>query len=144
MFSTLGAAFENMTKPCRGLGLWAVRLAMAGIFIFHGIGKFMMPEMAGMMGLSQPIWLLIGAAELAGGAGFVLGGFDSGATGKLITRLSGLAIIPVMLGAIAMVHWPQWGFMPSESHPAGGMEFQVLILAVSFYALVTGFSQNSE
>lgn len=103
----------------------------------------MMPAMAGMMGLSVPVWYVVGAAEIAGGAGFIVGGLLAGSNGTLITRLSGLAIIPVMLGAIFMVHWGQWGFMPSETHPAGGMEFQVLILAVAFYALVTGFAKNS-
>ena len=103
----------------------------------------MMPAMAGMMGLSVPVWLLVGAAEIAGGAGFIVGGLLSGSNGTLITRLSGLAIIPVMLGAIFMVHWGHWSFMASETHPAGGMEFQVLLLAVSFYALVTGFAQSS-
>lgn len=143
MTSGLEKTLESATAPCRGIALWPIRLTMAGIFIFHGVGKLMMPAMAAMMGLSEPIWYVVGLAEIAGGAGFVLGGILSGGTGTLITRLAGLAIIPVMLGAIFMVHWGQWGFMPSETHPAGGMEFQVLILAVSFYALVTGFAQNT-
>ena len=102
-------------------------------------GKFMMPEMAGMMGLSQPVWLLVGTAEMLGGAGFIVGGVLAKRLGSLITRLAGLAIIPVMLGAIAMVHWGQWDFAPSQTHPMGGMEFQVLILCVAIFALVTGF-----
>jgi putative oxidoreductase len=143
MTSGLEKAFENATAPCRSIALWPIRLTMAGIFLFHGPGRFMMPGMAEMMGLSVPVWYLVGAAEVAAGAGFVLGGILSGGTGALITRLSGLAIIPVMLGAIFMVHWGQWNFMASETHPAGGMEFQVLILAVAIYALITGFSSNT-
>ena len=143
MMSGLNKALENATAPCRSIALWPIRLTMAGIFIFHGVGKLMMPAMAAMMGLSEPIWYVVGLAEIAGGAGFLIGGALSGATGTLITRLAGLAIIPVMLGAIFMVHWGQWAFMPSETHPAGGMEFQVLILAVSIYALITGFSQST-
>ncbi len=34
--------------------------------------------------------------------------------------------------------WPQWSFVPSESHPMGGMEFQVLLLLTSLYFLVKG------
>jgi putative oxidoreductase len=143
MTSGLEKAFESATAPCRSFALWPIRLAMAGIFLFHGPGKFMMPGMAAMMGLSVPVWYLVGAAEIAGGAGFIAGGLLSGSIGTLITRLSGLAIIPVMLGAIIMVHWGQWGFMASDTHPTGGMEFQVLILAVAISALITGFSQNT-
>ncbi len=138
----LEKAFENATAPCLSLALWPIRLTMGGIFLFHGAGKFMMPAMAAMMGLSVTVWYVVGAAEIAGGAGFIVGGILAGSTGTLITRLSGLAIIPVMLGAIFMVHWGQWNFMPSETHPAGGMEFQTLVLAVAIAALITGFSQS--
>ncbi len=142
MTSSLEKAFEKATAPGRSLALWPIRLTMGGIFLFHGAFKFMMPAMAAMMGLSVPVWYVVGAAEIAGGAGFIVGGLLAGSTGTLITRLSGLAIIPVMLGAIYMMHWGQWNFMPSETHPAGGMEFQTLVLAVSIYALITGFSQS--
>ena len=50
-----------------------------------------------------------------------------------------LALIPVMLGAIAMVHRPRWSFVPTESHPMGGMEFQVvLLLLAAWFALGGG------
>ena len=142
MISGLATALENATAPCRSIALWPIRLTLGATFLIHGSGKLMMPAMAAMMGLSEPIWYVVGLAEVAGGAGFILGGILSGATGTLVTRLAGLAIIPVMLGAIFMVHWGQWSFMASETHPAGGMEYQVLILAVSIYALITGFAQN--
>ncbi len=144
MISSLDAAFENMTRPLYGVALWPLRLAMAGIFLYHGLGKFMMPEMAAMMGLSQPLWLLVGTAEVLGGTGFVVGGLLTGAAGAVITRLAGLAVIPVMLGAIVMVHWGQWNFVASETHPMGGMEFQVLILSVAIFALLTGFARVTQ
>ena len=37
-------------------------------------------------------------------------------------------IVPVMAGAIALVHWGKWSFVASESHPMGGMEFQVVLM----------------
>ena len=44
----------------------------------------------------------------------------------------------MLLGAIFMVHWPRWSFVANESHPMGGMEFQVLLLGVAlFLALVS-------
>ena len=59
MISSLEKAFENATAPCRSLALWPIRLTMAGIFLIHGAGKFMMPAMAAMMGLSVPVWYVV-------------------------------------------------------------------------------------
>jgi putative oxidoreductase len=114
---------------------WLLRAAFAGVFIFHGLGKLLdLSGFAGMMGLSIPIAVLVALAEVAGGFGIVIGAF----TKDFVTRLAGLAIIPVMLGAIFMVHWGQWSFMASDTHPAGGMEFQVVLLLIATYFLITG------
>lgn len=114
---------------------WLLRAALATVFIFHGVGKLLdLSGFAGMMGLSVPVGTLVALAEVAGGVGIIAGAF----TNDLITRLAGLAIAPVMLGAIFMVHWPRWSFAPSESHPMGGMEFQVVLLLIALYFVITG------
>ena len=114
---------------------WLLRLCLASVFIFHGSMKFMNLEgFAQMMGLSAPIAFLVAFAEVAGGIGIIVGGLSS----DLITRLAGLAIAPVMLGAIFMVHWGRWNFMPAEGFPAGGMEFQVVLLLIAAYFVVVG------
>ena len=56
---------------------------------------------------------------------------------QLVDRLTGIAAVPVLLGAIFLVHWPRWSFVASESHPFGGMEFQVLLLGVALLLLFT-------
>jgi len=116
---------------------WLLRVALASVFIFHGIGKFAGMGIAGfaeMMGLPYIVALLVGLAEVGGGFGIIIGGFTSG----LITRLSGLALIPVMLGAIFMVHWGQWSFVASETHPMGGAEFQVVLLLLAMFFVLRG------
>lgn len=116
---------------------WLLRIAFASVFIFHGIGKAIdLSGFSQMMSLNLPVAALVTFAELAGGIGIIAGAF----TNDLITRLAGLAIVPVMLGAILMVHWGQWSFMASDSHPAGGMEFQVVLLLIAVYFVVTGNS----
>ncbi len=81
---------------------WLLRIGLAGVFVFHGIGKAMaLGGFSQMMGLPIPVAALVTFAELAGGVGIIVGAF----TNDLITRLAGLAIAPVMLGAIFMVHW---------------------------------------
>jgi putative oxidoreductase len=46
--------------------------------------------------------------------------------------------IPVLLGAIWIVHWGRWNFVPSETHPMGGFEFQAILLLLSLYLVITG------
>ena len=120
---------------------WLLRATLASVFIIHGFGKVLdLTGFSQMMGLSLPVAALVAFAEVAGGIGIVVGAF----TRDIVTRLAGLAIIPVMLGAIVMVHWGRWSFMPSETHPAGGMEFQVVLLLIAAYFVVTGNSQAAE
>jgi putative oxidoreductase len=115
---------------------WLLRAALASVFLFHGVGKLLgLTGFANMMGL--PIWAaaLVAFAETAAGAGIILGPIVGSA---LITRLAGVAIIPVMVGAITMVHWGRWSFTPSDTHPMGGMEFQVVLLLIGLYFLIVG------
>ncbi len=114
---------------------WLLRIGLASVFIFHGIGKVMdVGGFSEMMGLATAVTALVTLAELAGGVGIIVGAF----TNDLITRLAGLAIVPVVLGAIFMVHWGRWNFTPAEGFPMGGMEFQVVLLLTAFYFLVMG------
>jgi putative oxidoreductase len=116
---------------------WLLRLPFAAVFLFHGAGKLVAPAMsADMLGLPVPLVLLVGLAEVLAGLGAVVGGLPRFAAADLVTRLAGLAAAPVLIGAIAMVHWPRWSFTPSASHPMGGMEFQVVLLGIAAYFVV--------
>ena len=115
---------------------WLLRAALASVFLFHGIGKFM--DLAGtaqMMG-GMPMAILAAVMETGGGALILFGGLGN----DLLTRLGGLLIAAVMAGAIAMVHWGQWSFAPSDTHPMGGMEFQVTLLLIALYFVLVGNS----
>jgi putative oxidoreductase len=112
-----------------------LRLALAGVFVFHGVSKLTDIGMfAGMMNLPYTVALLVALAEIGGGTLVLFGSLTYG----WITRLGGAMIIPVMIGAISMVHWGQWNFVPSESHPMGGMEFQVVLLLIALYFVLVG------
>ena len=113
----------------------AIRIAAAGVFLFHGLSKFgNLSGGAEMMGLPVWLWGLVGVLETLGGALILAGGFLP----DWATRLGGLFIIPPMLGAIFMVHWPQWSFVPSDTHPMGGMEFQVSMLLLGIFFVLRG------
>lgn len=118
---------------------WLLRIALASVFLYHGLTKFpQLGGMAEMMGMPVAALLLVALAETAGGILIFAGGFLS----DIMTRVGALLIVPVMLGAIAMVHWPQWAFTPSETHPMGGMEFQVTLALLALYFLLKGNNAN--
>ena len=114
---------------------WALRVALAAVFIYHGVDKLLNAGMmAQMMGMPTIMIIVLGLMETAAGALVFAGGFLQ----DWMTRLGALLIIPIMLGAIAMVHWGQWAFAASDTHPMGGMEFQVTLILVSVYLLIKG------
>ena len=118
---------------------WSLRIAIAAVFLYHGLNKFpALDGMAAMMGLPVALIALVAIAETAAGALVLLGGFINSAVGDLLTRLGGAAILPPMLGAIAMVHWGQWSFVASETHPMGGMEFQFTLVMLAVYLILMG------
>ena len=120
---------------------WLIRIPFSAVFLYHGMGKIIMPAMtAEMLQLPVALVIVVAIAEVLAGLGAIIGGVPKCKKGDLVTRLSGLAAAPVLLGAIAMVHWPKWSFVASDSHPMGGMEFQVVLLGIALCFLVTGNS----
>ena len=122
-----------------GYAHWALRIAIGSVFLYHGLGKFgNLSGGAAMMGFPVIVWTLLAVVESAGGLLVLLGGFLP----DWATRLGALLVIPPMLGAIAMVHWGQWSFMPSDTHPAGGIEFQVTLVLLAVYLVLKGNGIN--
>ena len=89
-----------------------------------------------MMDLSLVAAWLVTLAEVGGGLGIMAGGLK--AAPAWFSRLSGLVLIPVMIGAVVLVHWPRWSFVPTVSHPMGGMEFQVVLLLLAAWVALGG------
>jgi len=121
---------------CKHLcGQWVLRLAFAAVFIYHGLGKFpKAPGMAEMMGMDVAMIYLVAVLEALGGVLVLAGGFGT----QWMSKLGGLFIAPIMVVAILKYHWGQWSFAPSETHPMGGVEFQVVLLALALYFMCRG------
>ena len=133
--TTNNQSIESVRFNLKNNAHWLLRIALASVFIFHGVGKLMMLEQtANMLGMSFSVTLAVALAETLGGLALIVGPF----TNKLITRLGAIAIIPVMLGAIVMVHWGRWSFTPAEGFPMGGMEFQVVLVLIAAYLFIRG------
>ena len=117
---------------------WLLRLAIASVFVYHGVLKFSnLDGFATMLPISYVEVVFVGLANI-GSALLLLGGFRDDLFSDLATRIGAAFNIPVMIGAIYLVHWGRWNFVPTETHPLGGMEFQVVLAAVMLYLVVTG------
>jgi len=118
---------------------WLLRIALASVFIYHGVLKLLNLEgFAQMLPISYLQVVLVALAETGGGLLVLLGGFRDDAISDLTTRIGAALNIPVIIGAIAMVHWGQWNFVPSATHPMGGFEFQTVLLLIMAYLVITG------
>ncbi len=118
---------------------WFLRIALASVFIYHGLLKFLNLEgFAQMLPISYLEVVFVAAAETGGGLLVLLGGFRDDAVSDLATRIGAAVNVPVMIGAIALVHWGQWNFLPTETHPIGGIEFQTVLILIMLYLVFTG------
>jgi putative oxidoreductase len=118
---------------------WLLRVALASVFLFHGALKLSNLEgFAQMLPISYTETVLVALAEFVGGLLILAGGFGNQWLSDLATRVGAALQIPVMIGAIALVHWGRWNFVPSEDFPLGGMEFQVTLALLALYLVVAG------
>jgi len=118
---------------------WLLRIAIASVFFYHGNLKFSNLEMfSQMLPISYLQLVLVASAQVIGSLLVVLGGFGSGFLSDVSTRIGALLNIPVMIGAVVLVHWGRWNFVPTESYPMGGMEFQVVLALMMLYLVLTG------
>lgn len=111
---------------------WLLRIALASVFVYHGVVKFpVLDGMAEMMGMPVFVLAIVALAETIGGLLILAGGLSKHWLGSI----GALMLVPVLLGAIFMVHMGQWKFVSTETHPMGGMEFQVTLLLMSLYLI---------
>ncbi len=118
---------------------WLLRIALASVFIFHGALKLMNLEgFAQMLPISYTEVVLVALAETGGGLLVLFGGLGNDRIFDLATRIGAALNIPVIIGAISMIHWGRWTFVPSETHPMGGFEFQAVLLLIMLFLVITG------
>ena len=118
---------------------WFLRIALASVFIFHGVMKFLNLEgTAQMLPISYLQVVLVAAAEVGGGLLVLLGGIGNDRRADLATRLGAAMNLPVMIGAISIVHWGRWNFVPTENDPMGGFEFQAVLILIMLYLVFNG------
>ena len=107
----LDTLLESISKPLMPITPWLLRLGLGISFIFHGAGKFPLPPEKMVtwfesMGYMYPelVTSMVAIGEVAAGVGIILGGLVSGHIGNLVTRISGGAVVVIMIGAILIAH----------------------------------------
>jgi putative oxidoreductase len=125
-----------------GIAHWLPRLSLAAIFIYHGFPKVAMTaDVSAMMGMPFAMVLMLGIAEIGGALLMLWGGFGP----EWTTRIAGLIFTVIMIGAIVMVHAQYgWNSINLGNNGGRGMEFQVLIIAVSLLYAVKGNALNQK
>ena len=93
-----------------------------------------------MLGMSVSVIFILATLETFAGVLIIWGGFSK----EIFTRIGAALIIPIMSGAIMKAHWGQWNFVPSETQPMGGMEFQVTLILISIFLLIKGNNMLSN
>lgn len=132
----------NQLNKLSGIAHWLPRLSLAATFIYHGFPKIAMAgDVAAMMGMPTIMVLMLGLVEIGGALLLLWGGFGP----EWATRIAGLMFTAVMIGAIAMVHAQfGWNSINMGDNGGRGMEFQVLIIAVSLLYTFKGNALNEK
>ena len=137
--SKLNNALDSMAKPFSGIAPWLLRLSLGISFFLHGYGKFPLPPQKMVVwfeskGIIWPelITSLVALGEVIAGSGIVLGGLLFNQLGNLITRLSGGAVVVIMIGAFAIAH-PDW-FITKDLF----MSEQIFLFILGLYFAIKG------
>jgi putative oxidoreductase len=124
-----------MNPSTLDIAVLIARIALGGVFIFHGGEKFGLfggPGHSGLVGMMKSqnvafaplMGLAASLSELVGGVMVLLG---------LLTPLGGALIISTMIVAIHTVHW-QNGF----SNTKRGYEYNLVLSVVAFALVLLG------
>ena len=109
-----------------------LRLSLGVMFIAHGLLKVIVFTPAGTAGFFESLGMpgvfgyLTIFAEIAGGAALILG---------VQTRLVSIALMPILLGALFLVH-AQSGWL--FSNEGGGWEYPAFLVAASIVQALLG------
>lgn len=118
---------------------WLLRAAIVSVFLYHGTLKFSdLDGFAQMLPISYLQVVLVALAQVGGSFLLIAGGFSKSRLADVATRVGAALNIPVMIGAIALVHWGRWNFIATDTHPLGGMEFQSIMTLLMLYVVLTG------
>ena len=128
--------FKSTTPRQADAGLTLLRAVTGVIFAAHGAQKLFVYGFDGVAGafaqmgvpFAAVVGPVVGFVELFGGLALIAG---------LLTRLAGVGLTAVMLGALFLVHLPAGFFAPN------GYEFVLMLAASAITLTLTGAGRYS-
>lgn len=142
----LNNLLEQLASPLKKYATFLLRIGLGSSFFLHGYGKLPIQQ-------SFVVWLsskgipfseitayLIAWAEIVSGIGILTGGLIGARaylTGALITRLSGGAVMVIMIGALLIAH-SDWGIFFGDRGSILFASEQLFLLLLGTYFAIKG------
>jgi putative oxidoreductase len=108
---------------------WGLRLSLAASFLYHGLGKYPVAEFAKAFEMPVLLAWIVAIVEVGAAVCLIVGAFGR----EMLTRMAGLIVVVIMIGAIVMVHGKN-GFSVFNN----GFEFQLLMMLTGLYFVARG------
>ncbi|MBK69950.1 MAG: DoxX family protein [Euryarchaeota archaeon] len=137
---------DRIANPISGIAEWLLRLGLGISFFLHGYGKLPISEgFVGWLGskgvpAAGTIAHLVAWGEILAGLGIILGGViakRAQEAGHLITRLSGGAVLFIMVWALILAH-SNWGIFFGERGSVLFASEQLFLLLIGSYFAIKG------
>ena len=134
---------EAVASPFKNYSHWLLRLGVGISFFLHGFGK--LPISEGFIGFlsskgvpaASTMAYLIAWGEMLAGIFIILGGFLTGALGNVVTRVSGGAVVVIMVCAILIAH-SHWALFFGERGEVLFTSEQIFLLLLGIYFSIRG------
>ena len=142
----LNDILEKTASPLKGYANYLLRIGLGVSFFLHGYGKIPIQEnfvnWLSTKGIpfAETTAHLIAWGEMISGIGILLGGLigtKASVTGNLVTRLSGGAVMVIMIGALLIAH-SHWGVFFGERGYILFASEQLFLLLVGTYFGIKG------
>ena len=142
----LNDLLEKLARPLKGYSSCLLRIGLGVSFFLHGYGK--VPIQQGFIdwlaskGLpfAELTAFLVAWGEMLAGIGILIGGLVGLRTpvvGNIITRLSGGAVMVIMIGALLLAH-SNWGIFFGERGSILFASEQLFLLLLGTYFAIKG------
>ena len=135
---------DRVAAPLSGMAEWLLRLGLGISFFLHGYGKLPIDVARGGVWLSgefgTPVALMVAYGEMLAGIGIIGGGLIASRTkeaGHLITRLSGGAVLFIMVCAMIIAH-SDWSIFTGERGKVLFASEQLFLILVGTYFAIKG------
>ena len=146
IMNKLNKFLEKIASPLKDYANYLLRIGLGVSFFLHGYGKIPIQEnfvnwlSSKGIPFAETTAHLIAWGEMVSGIGILLGGLigtKASVAGNLVTRLSGGAVMVIMIGALLIAH-SNWGVFFGERGSILFASEQLFLLLVGTYFAIKG------